>query len=168
MDEHRLGLKPIRRRVWRRKGQGGVAVVQPRYEWLYLYAFVRPRTGQTYWLLLPTVSTTAMSLALREFARDIGAGAERQIILVLDQAGWHTSGAVVVPDGLRLELLPAYSPELQPAERLWQLTDEVVVNRHFRSLDDLQEAQAGHCLRLSTQRDRIQAQTRFHWWPTAA
>lgn len=168
MDEHRLGLKPILRRVWRRKGQGGSVAVQPRYEWLYLYAFVRPRTGQTYWLLLPTVSTAAMQLALQEFARDVGAGAERQVLLVLDQAGWHTSAELSVPDGLHLEPLPAYSPELQPAERLWTLTDEVVVNRHFATLDELQMAQAEHCLRLSEQRVRVQAQTLFHWWPLTA
>ncbi len=168
MDEHRLGLKPILRRVWRRKGQGGVVPVQPRYAWLYRYAFVRPRTGPTYWLLLPTVSTQAMNVALQEFARDRGAGPARQIIVVLDQAGWHTSGELVVPEGLHLELLPPYAPELQPAERLWTLTDEAVVNRHFATLDALQAAQAQHCLRLSEQRGRVQAQTQFHWWPTVA
>lgn len=168
MDEHRLGLKPILRRVWRRKGHGGVVAVQPRYEWLYLYAFVRPRTGQTYWLLLPTVSTAAMTLALAEFARDIGAGADRQVVLVLDQAGWHTSPAVEVPPSVHLEPLPAYSPELQPAERLWTLTDEAVANQHFATLDELQTAQAAHCLRLTAQPERVRAQTQFHWWPTAA
>lgn len=168
MDEHRLGLKPVLRRVWRRKGQGGVVPVQPRYEWLYLYAFVRPRTGQTYWLLLPTVSTAVMNLALAEFARDVGASVGRQIILVLDQAGWHTGEELVVPEGLHLEPLPPYSPELQPAERLWSLTDEAVVNQRFATLDDLQAAQADHCLRLSTQSERVRAQTLFHWWPTNA
>jgi hypothetical protein len=135
--------------------------VKPRYEWLYLYAFVRPRTGQTDWLLLPTVSTVAIQLALQEFARDVGAGAERQVILVLDQAGWHTSAELSVPNRLHLEPLPAYSPELQPAERLWTLTDEVVANRHFAAMDELQMAQAEHCL-------RVRAQTLFHWWPLTA
>ena len=92
-----------------------------------------------------------------------GAGPARQIILVLDQAGWHTSGELVVPEGLHLELLPPYAPELQPAERLWTLTDEAVVNRHFATLEALQAAQAQHCLRLSEQRGRVQAQTQFHW-----
>ena len=98
-------------------------------------------------LLLPTVSAQAMNLVLQEFARDVDAGPERQIILVLDQAGWHTRAEVVVPDGLHLELLPPYAPELQPAERLWTLTDEVVVNRHFATLDELQTTQAEQCLR---------------------
>ncbi len=142
--------------------------VQPRHAWLYLYAFVRPRTGQTYWLLLPTVSTQAMTLALQELARHSGAGPARQSILVLDQAGWHTSGELVVPDGLHLELLPPYAPELQPAERRWTLTGEAVGNRHVATLDALQAAQAQHCLRLSEQRGRVQAQPQFHWWPTVA
>jgi len=67
-----------------------------------------------------------------------------------------------VPEGLHLELLPPYAPELQPAERLWTLTDEAVVNRHFATLDALQAAQAQHWLRLSEQRGRVQAQTQFH------
>ena len=42
MDEHRVGLKPILRRVWARKGQRPQALVRPRYAWLYVYAFVCP------------------------------------------------------------------------------------------------------------------------------
>jgi transposase len=38
--------------------------------------------------------------------------------LVVDRARWHTSEKVVVPEGIFLEYLPPYSPELQPAERL--------------------------------------------------
>ena len=83
-------------------------------------------------------------------------------------SGLATSGELVVPEGLHLELLPPYAPELQPAERLWTLTDEAVVNRHFATLEALQAAQAQHCLRLSEQRGRVQAQKQFHWWPTLA
>jgi hypothetical protein len=37
MDEHRVGLKPVIRRVWARKGQRPLIRVQQRYEWLYVY-----------------------------------------------------------------------------------------------------------------------------------
>jgi hypothetical protein len=137
MDEHRIGLKPVLRRVWRRRGTCAVLPVQPRYEWLYLYGFVRPSTGQTWWLLLPTVSIEAMTLALQEWARDVGIGQERRCVLVLDRAGWHMSGQVELPEGIHLEALPAYSPELQPAERLWTLTDEGIANRHFGTIEEL-------------------------------
>ena len=52
-DEARLGLKPITRRCWAKKGQRPLAVQHPGYDWLYLYGFVRPATGDVEWLLLP-------------------------------------------------------------------------------------------------------------------
>jgi hypothetical protein len=47
MDEHRIGLKPILRRVWALKGSTVTARVAARYEWMYIYAFVHPQSGQT-------------------------------------------------------------------------------------------------------------------------
>ena len=142
-DEHRLGLKPILRRVWTRRGERPRAPVHHRYEWLYVYGFVRPATGQTFWLVLPTVNKEffwrALSgRALSEFALHVGAGRDKRVVLVVDQAGWHTSKDVSVPEGLQLLKLPTYSPELQPAERLWPLVDEPVANRRFEDLDELE------------------------------
>src|SRR5262249_17037437 len=71
-DEHRLGLLPIRRRIWAPKGQRPSAPVERHYDWLYVYGFVRPRTGQRWWCLLPRVTTEAFALALAAFARDEG------------------------------------------------------------------------------------------------
>ena len=93
-------------------------MVQHRYQWCYLYAFVHPASGRTWWLLLPTVSVAAFTLALQEFAQAVTAGHGKQILLVLDGAGWHSSPHVRVPGGLHLHFLPPYSPELQPAARL--------------------------------------------------
>jgi transposase len=138
-----------------------------RYEWLYVYGFVRPTTGQTYWLLLPAVNTVAMTLALAEFARDSSAGQDKRILLVVDNAGWHGSKALVVPDGIELVYLPPATPELQPAEHLWPLLREVVVNRAFATVDLLQETLVERCLQLADQRDIVQHTTNFHWLPTA-
>ena len=136
-DRHRIGLKPILRRVWSPRGQRARAPVQHRYQWCYLYAFVHPGSGRTWWLLLPTVSIAAFTLALAEFAQAVGAGLGKQVIIVLDGAGWHVSAQVQVPAGVHLHNLPPYSPELQPAERLWPLTNEALANRHFHDLDAL-------------------------------
>lgn len=140
--------------------------MQHRYEWLYVYAWVRPTSGDTYWLLLPTVSIAAFNLALAEFARDVGLGADKQVLLVVDRAGWHLSPQVRVPDGLHLEWLPAYSPELQPAERLWPLSNEPLVNQHFATLDALMAVQAERCRTLRAQPTVIKAHTHYHWWPS--
>ena len=142
--------------------------VEPRFEWLYLYGFVQPQTGRTFWLLLPYVNTQVFSIALAEFAKDVGAGVNKRILLVLDGAGWHTSDAVVCPEGIEFVQLPPYSPELQPAERLWPLSNEALVNKHFTDLDALETAQVDHCRVLLAQPHRVRAVTRFHWWPDVA
>ncbi len=164
-DEARLGLKPIVRRVWARRGQRPRAPSQTRYEWLYVYGFVHPEGGETYWLVLPTVSIEAMSLALGEFARDVGAGPAKQVVLVLDQAGWHTSGKVTVPEGITLMPLPAKTPELQPAERLWPLVREGVANRVFPDMNALQARLVERCLQLRQLPEQIRALTRYYWLP---
>jgi transposase len=125
-DEARLGLKPVVRRVWAPVGKRPVALFKRGYEWSYLYGFVRPESGEVFWLILPTVNVELFSMALFEFAREIGAGKDKRVLLVVDKAGWHTGGEVEVPEGIHLEFLPSGSPELQPAERLWPLTNEAV------------------------------------------
>lgn len=164
-DEHRLGLKPVIRRVWVRRGRHPVVPVRPRYQWLYVVSFVEPQTGETFWLLLSTVSIPSFQQALDAFAAHVGAGPARHVVLVLDRAGWHLSRRVVVPDGLHLVFLPAYSPELQPAERLWSLVDEPIANRVFASLDELTEALVERCQRLRTLRETVRGRACFHWWP---
>ena len=99
------------------------------------------------------------------FAREAGAGHHRIIVLVLDNAGWHSPPGLAVPEGLRLVYLPPYTPELQPAETLWVHLDEPIVNRHFNSLAELDAVVARQCVALTTDRDRVRGQAGFHWWP---
>lgn len=164
-DEHRLGLLPVGRRVWAPKGQRPTAVVERHFEWLYVYGFVRPTTGQSWWCLLPQVTTAAMALALATFARDEGIAAAHRAVLVVDQAGWHSSPDLPLPDGIDLVFLPAYSPELQPAERLWPLVDEPIANRALGTMDALETVLVERCRALEADRDRLKTHTRFHWWP---
>ncbi len=164
-DEHRLELLPVTWRVWALRGHRPIAPVRRRFQWLYVYGFVRPRTGQTWWALLPTVRAEAFSLALVAFARDEGIGPDRRAVLVLDQAGWHTAKDLTVPEGIHLAFLPAYSPELQPAERLWELVDAPVANRSFPDLDALEGVLAARCRALERQRQPIKTRTHYHWWP---
>lgn len=164
-DEHRLGLLPVVRRVWAPCGQRPHARVCRRYEWTYVYGFVRPDTGQSWWCLLPTVSLAAMTAALAAFAHDEGIDAAHPVALVVDNAGWHRSPKLVLPPGVHLLFLPPYSPELQPAERLWPLVDEVVANQVFPDITALEDTLVVRCQALEAQPERLQAHTGFHWWP---
>ena len=109
-DEHRLGLKPVLRRQWAPKGQRPIAVGRHRYEWLYLYGFVHPGTGEVVWFICTTVDAELLSAVLAAFAATVGAGEGKLVILVLDNAGWHISGDLVVPKGIELAFLPSYTP----------------------------------------------------------
>lgn len=164
-DEHRIGLLPIARRVWVRRGSHPRRTVETRYQWLYLYGFVQPQTGRTHFLTLPRMNARLYTQALQEFAQAVGAGPHRQIILVVDGAGSHRSHEVVVPEGLHLIALPPYSPELQPAERLWSLTNEPLVNRHFETLSEMEAVQQARCQALATMPEAVRGRALFHWWP---
>jgi transposase len=162
-DEHRIGLKPILRRVWAPKGQRPIALGHHRYKWLYVTAFVQPISGETFWYISNGVSKTFFAALLALFAREAGAGRERIIALGLDNAGWHTAPNLVVPEGLRLVYLPRSSPELQPAEHLWPVLDEPLANRYFATLADLEQVITARCRVLN--RDQLKPGTNFHWWP---
>ena len=83
-DEARLGLKPVIRRVWAPVGKRPIARLKRGYEWTYVYGFVRPESGEVYWLVLPTANVELFSMALAEFVKEVGAGEEVRILLVVD------------------------------------------------------------------------------------
>lgn len=151
--------------MWAPQAQRPIALGHHRYEWLYVTAFVQPASGEVFWYLSNGVSKPFFEGLLALFAREAGAGRERIVVLLLDGAGWHTEPGLAVPDGIRLVYLPRYSPELQPAERLWPLIDEPLVNRHFATLAELDATVAQRCLVLEADRDALKAHTSFHWWP---
>ena len=113
-----------------------------------LLGFVHPASGRTIFHLATTVSIPLFAVELAAFARAVGAGPTKQIVLVLDRAGWHKSARLRVPEHVHLLFLPPYSPELQPAEHLWPLTNTVLVNQHFASIDELEDVQAERCVTL--------------------
>jgi len=90
--------------------------------------------------VLPRCTSEAMSLHLAEIARAVAPGAHA--VVLLDQAGWHLSHRLVVPDNIKLLPLPAKAPELNPVENIWQfMRDNWLSNRVFTSYADILD----HC-----------------------
>lgn len=83
---------------------------------------------------------------------------------MLNRAGWHASVKLRVPNHVHLLFLPPYSPELQPAEHLWSLTNTALANRYFASTEDLDDAQAECCVALQALPSLVRSTTRFRWW----
>jgi hypothetical protein len=164
---HRLGLTPLRRRAWSPRGQRPAAPVHHRSQWGALSAFVPPGTGRTWWRRRPTASMAAWVSALTALAHALGAGRGNQPRLGLGRAGWQVSPPVQAPAGIPRHVLPPYSPERQPAERLGPLTNEAVAPRHVRDGEARHTLQAHRGLALQARPERLAGQTAFHWWPQA-
>jgi len=58
-----------------------------RFEWLYVTGFVEPATGQTVWKVANAVCKEMFELILADFAKSVGAGANKRIVLQIDNAG---------------------------------------------------------------------------------
>jgi len=77
-----------------------------------------------------------MQLHLEEISSRVRAGAHA--LLLLDQAGWHTTDKLVIPANITLSPLPPRSPELNPAENIWQyMRDNWLSNRVFKSEEQI-------------------------------
>ena len=70
-----------------------------------------------------------------------------------------------MPDGIHPVFLPAYSPELQPAEHLWPLVHEALANQRIETLNDLEDLLSGRCRALAADAELIRSNILFHWWP---
>jgi transposase len=139
MDEARLGQQGTLTRVWARAGSRPAAVKQTKYEWVYLYAAVEPATGASVALLAPNVDAGTFSVFLRMLSKELKPG--EHAVLILDGAGWHKSKSLVMPANVTCLLLPPYSPELNPVERLWHyLRSHYLSNRAYADYDDLLDA----------------------------
>ena len=129
-DELRLGLRGTTRRVWGRRGVKVRQRLQLRYDWWYLFAAVDAQAGTVWWTWVD--SMRAADLALLMAALRVNTPLEA---LVWDGAPSHRDDAVRAV-GVPLVGLPPYSPELNPAERLFQEVRRHVEGRVYATLAD--------------------------------
>lgn len=137
-DEGRFGLRTIARR---RRGLRGVRVVktnQKKYQWGRLYGALEIGTGRTETLFMPNVGLEVSETFLRHLAQS---EPEAEHIVLWDGAGFHRkAGMHALPDRVHVIQLPAYSPELNPIEKLWDVLKDGLRNRLFHSMEELWQA----------------------------
>ena len=135
-DEARIGQKNKITRRWARRGTRPRAPHDQRTQWACIFGAICPKRGLGAGLVMPFANTPAMQAHLEEIASMADQGAHA--IVILDQAGWHTSKSLIVPDNITLLPLPPRSPELNPVENLWQfMRDNWLSNRIFQSYDEI-------------------------------
>jgi len=90
-----------------------------RHDSVWLFGAVCPQRAIGAALVMPWVSSEAMTLHLDAISKMVRPGAHA--VLVCDGAGWHrTGGRLAVPDNISLLPLPGYAPELNPVENVWE------------------------------------------------
>lgn len=102
---------------WFTRGQRPPGLCDQRYTWVHLFAAVQPATGAQVALVLPEVSANAMQIFLDQFSHTLRP--DEHAAMVVDGAGWHIAADLLIPNNVSLILLPPYSPELNPVERVW-------------------------------------------------
>ena len=101
-----------------------------------MFGAICPAKGKGAGLVMPWCDTEAMQAHLAEISLAVDPGAHA--VLMVDQAGWHLSPKLNIPDNITLLPLPPRSPELNPVENIWQyLRDNWLSNRVFNSYDDI-------------------------------
>jgi putative transposase len=131
-----------------------------RFESLYLFAACRPGTDQAFALALPEATTKAMNIFLAGFGQQLPLGTHA--VLILDQAGWHGGGQLVVPENVTLLPLPAYSPELNPVERVWlYLRGRFLSHRVLGDYDAVLDAACRAWNRLVAETGRLASLTAY-------
>ncbi len=109
-----------------------VGRIQHTFQSCYLYGAVAPTTGEHFFLGLSRLNSTHFQLFLDACAQ---AYSDSLNILVLDTSGAHTAKRLTIPDTIRRVLLPPYSPELNPIERVWRAVNDALAWKQFTDVD---------------------------------
>lgn len=140
-DETILKLLPPLRRMWMRKGEQVLVPTPPENDDVCLYGVLELNTGDTFCAFHERGRSDFTIAYLQQLLENYP---ERPILLIWDQAKYHTSHAVeewlAQQPRITTMLLPKYAPELNPVEHIWrQLKNQVAANL-TRSMTAIQEA----------------------------
>jgi len=159
-DEARFGRINAPHRCWV-KGERPAVYCQIVREYTYAYASVCPFDGTLDSLILPWAFSGAMNIFLAEAARR---HCGKYILMFVDQAGWHKAKDLEIPQNIRLVPIPAYSPELNPIEHVWdELREKYFNNLTFDSMDAVEDRLVVGLWALENDTGLIQSITGFHW-----
>lgn len=142
-DEARIGLHDAQRRCWSLRGMRVVKKRQQEYHWCYVCGALDVVTGASEFRLLPTVGLELTQGFLEQIAHS---DPDAHHVIIWDQAGFHfRPGDCRLPERVHVLPLPPYSPELNPAEKVWDVLKDALCNQVYSGIRDLEDA-ACHAL----------------------
>ena len=133
-DERRFGRITETRSGWSPSGERPSHKKQIIREYFYVFAAVCPKIGKITALILPDCNTEMMDTFLKEVSRVCK---NNEVIMQVDGAGWHTTKGLNIPDNIHFIQQPAYNPEVNPVEQIWDDTREKEFNNEiFATLNE--------------------------------
>jgi transposase len=140
-----------------------IVKVQRVRQFFHAFSAVFPHSGENFSLILPVTTAKAMDMFLKHLSKQYK---DNRIILVMDQAPWHTKKLKTKYDNIRIIELPPYSPELNPTEHLWDhIRENYFKNQCFDSIDHVEDRLVEAFESASNDKATIQALTLFSWIP---
>ncbi len=155
-DELRLGLIGMVRRVWAPRGVKVVQPLQFERRWCYLCLVVDPRAGQLWW-------SWTLDMKTESIAQTVGLWQAAGIaVVVWDGAPAHHP-RVVHEQGVTLVGLPPYSPELNPAERIFEAIRAHVEGHVYATLEAKYAAVHAFLTTLEADPDQVRSIAGWGW-----
>ena len=152
-DEMRLGMQGKLRRVWASRGVKVIQKLQFVFEWAYLLLAVDPLDGTLLWDWIPNMQQVSFLPVLAKWSVDC---------IVWDSAASHRGKQVGALPFERI-FQPAYSPEVNPVERIFAEVRRHTEGRLYDSLDDKKAAAEAYLQRLSAEPDRVKQLAGWQW-----
>lgn len=133
------------------------------YEYGYLSVAINPQTGDMKMLILPDMRVESFQAFIEEFQRN----EDGEVWLITDGAASHRSRRLEIGEKLKLESLPAYSPELNPVERFFKELRKALKNRVFDSYEEVEEAVIKAAKPYLKEKERVKRLTGYSWLYTS-
>lgn len=163
-DESRIGQKGRRTKTWSQTGSRPTAPIDTRYGNTYLFGAFCPARDTGVALVLSKANTDMMQLHLNEISSQLPQNVHAAMLV--DGAGWHDTPKLNVPENITLIKIPPYSPELNPAEKVWQyLKDNFLSHQIWQTVSDIVDATCDAWNRLIADTGRIASTAAFSALP---
>lgn len=161
-DEARLGQKGRVCHMWWKRGERPAGICDRRFTFAYIFGAAKIGADDAFALVMPEANTEAMQIFLDEFSKTIP---EDEIaIMYADRAGWHGANNLKIPSNVRLLAIPAYTPEVNPVERIWlYLKDRYLSHRLHADYDGIVDAACAAWNKLTAEAGRIASLCTYPW-----
>lgn len=160
-DEAGFGRINKPKRCWCRAGIRPNVPCHHIREYRYVYGAVSPLDGELFTLVMPYTNTECMNIFLAELSKQyVG----EFILLLVDNAAWHRSKGLIVPENIQLYPLLPYTPELNPIEQIWEdLREKGFRNEVFPTLNHVVDRLCSSIVDLIHDAPRVASITHRAW-----